>query len=134
MNYESFHTIDPLLAEQFLAAAKFNEQVSEWQQSLRDQIHERLKQLGRSGLGEPVYQDKRSTEYASIDDTAAAINDSVLNPLVAELKEQHVSFGENEERYRQVADRILEKHGLRVAIIVDDCLSLEDQFDFVAMQ
>lgn len=131
MNYESFHQIDPGLAKQFLEAEKFRHELSEWLQSLRDQIYRRLEDLGKGGLGEPGYQDEISTVYASIDDQAAAIDDPVLNPLVAELESYHSSYDRNAERRGKILDEIRDKHGLNVATIVSDDLSLEDQFDFI---
>lgn len=135
MNFRTFQKLDPVLAEQFLEAVKFQHEVSEWEQSLRDQMYRRLVQLGKSGLGDPVYQDKIRTEYASIDTQAAAIDDPILNPLVAELESKHSSYERNAERLNDIHDAISKKHGLIVGVeVFCDSPIIEDQYVFEADQ
>lgn len=135
MDYKTFHGIDPALAEQFLEAQKFREQVSEWQQSLRDQIYLRLEQLGKGGLGEPVYQDEVMTMYPSLLHQAGDFHDPILNPLVAEHNDQHDTYKRNDVRLDKIYDEILKKHGLSVAVIIGgDESKFENQFDFIPAQ
>jgi len=135
MDYKTFHGIDPALAEQFLEAQKFREQVSEWQQSLRDQIYLRLEQLGKGGLGEPVYQDEVMTMYPSLLHQAGDFDDPILNPLVAEHNDQHDTYKRNDVWLDKIYDEILKRHGLIIGVEVTcDSPNIEDQYVFEADQ
>lgn len=125
MKFRDFKDVDPDLAERLLQVEQYNAEVSEWHQAVRDQIQRRLDVLGK-GEPEIVYQDVRCTTYRSLLDQAAEIDDPILNPLVAELKDPILYAPSN-----VVLDEIYIKHGLTVGIGIEDCENLEDTFEFI---
>jgi hypothetical protein len=124
MKFSDFKVIDPELADRLLEAERYNAQVADWQQTVRDQMQIRLEQLGKA---EPVlvYQDSCCRAYRSLVDQAALFDDPILNPLVADLRDTSLHKPSN-----VVLDEILIKHGLTVGIGIDDYENIEDTFEF----